>query len=305
MAITVYNVKKWIKMLRGKSIAHVNQNLGKSFSKDEVKGYYNNLTEKVTFQPDLLGTDKLPYVPDGKGGSVLFPVAVFQYGLGSYDLYLQTKEDKYLEKFRQCCEWTFENQLSNGAWDNFSFSFPEYPYGAMCLGEAASLLIRGYKEFGRNEYLTAAKKAIDFMLLPIEDGGTTLYRDDDVVLMEYTTRPLAPVLNGWIFAWWGLYDYVVITKNSGDYKSQLDKSCKSIIKYLPLFSTRYWSKYNDGKLLASPFYHRLHVAQMQAMFELTGEQIFLQFANRWEHQHQNPICKSYAFLIKAIQKIKE
>ena len=42
-------------MVTGKSVLHVNQDIGKCFSTEEVKGYYNNLTEKVTMQPQLLG----------------------------------------------------------------------------------------------------------------------------------------------------------------------------------------------------------------------------------------------------------
>lgn len=35
-------------MLLGKSVEHVHQGEGKVYSKDEIKGYYNDLTKKVT-----------------------------------------------------------------------------------------------------------------------------------------------------------------------------------------------------------------------------------------------------------------
>ena len=41
MAINIYNIKKWHKMLTGKSVLHVNQDLGKYFEAKELKGYYN------------------------------------------------------------------------------------------------------------------------------------------------------------------------------------------------------------------------------------------------------------------------
>lgn len=40
-------VKKWFDMIRGNSILYVNQNEGKIFSIREVRGYYNDFTEKV------------------------------------------------------------------------------------------------------------------------------------------------------------------------------------------------------------------------------------------------------------------
>lgn len=92
MALSVYNIKKWFLMLTGRSILHVNQDLGRYFSAAEVKGYYNNLTEKVTRLQPLLDTEDLPTSPDESGGHVLFPVAIFQYGLGAYDLYLASEK---------------------------------------------------------------------------------------------------------------------------------------------------------------------------------------------------------------------
>lgn len=50
MGISIYKIKKWTKMLTGRSISHVNQGMGKIYSKDDIRGYYNNLTEKVTLR---------------------------------------------------------------------------------------------------------------------------------------------------------------------------------------------------------------------------------------------------------------
>lgn len=303
MAINVYNIKKWTRMLMGKSLFHVNQDLGKHFSANEILGYYNNFKEKVLLQPELLGNDRLPMVPEENGELILFPVAVFQYGLGAYDLYIETKDNVYFEKFKQCCEWAFSQQQKNGSWDNFSSFLPDYPYGAMCQGEGASLLLRGYKSLGDESFLTAAKNAIDFMLLPLDNDGTTKYIGDDVLFMEFTNSPV--VLNGWIFAWWGLFDLTRALNNNVLYVDILNQSLNSIERYLPKFSSNTWSYYDVNHTLTSPFYHRLHIAQMQAMFALTKRPIFEEYANKWESQLKNPFLKSYAFVRKAAQKIKE
>lgn len=62
MSLDLYNIKKWVKMLSNRSIMHVNQDLGKVISNNpkKVMGYYNNLTDKVILQPNLLHTDTLP-----------------------------------------------------------------------------------------------------------------------------------------------------------------------------------------------------------------------------------------------------
>ena len=289
-------------MLTGKSVWHVNQDIGKSFAIDSLKGYYNNMTEKVSKLPELLESDRLPLLEVGKN-QVEMPVTIFQYGLGAYDLFLQCGDEKYLKKFMQCVKWTLLHQDNKGRWNNFFHVCPDNPYGAMAQGEGASLLLRAFVYTGEEKYFVAAKKAIDYMLLSVTEGGTTLYDNEEVLFAEYTHLPV--VMNGWIFSWWGLYDYVLVTSDKGHYKQILDASCDSLEKNLSKFKTFYWSKYDLGGKMASPFYHNLHIAQMEAMYQLTGRVVFREYAQRWKRQQRNILCKSIAFAEKAFQKLLE
>lgn len=302
MAITVYNIKKWYKMLSGKSVLHVNQDIGKHFCTSELKGYYNNMKEKVSYMPHLVESDDMPIIHTESGQDFYFPVAIFQFAFGLLDFYLETKDKKYLDKFFQCAEWAVNNQLENGAWDNFSYIYRENQYGAMAQGEGASLLIRAYKMFNDEKYLCAARKAVDFMIADVKDGGCTLYQNKEVCLLEYTHLPI--VLNGWIFAWWGLYDFYLVTEDKKINKI-MQNSLDTLVAKLPMFSNRYWSMYDiDGKI-ASPFYHNLHIAQMQAMYILTGEKVFDYYSKLWKSRQGNRIFKLIAFVKKAFQKIIE
>ena len=299
--LSIYNIKKWYLMMTGKSLLHVNQDIGKFFSKDDLKGYYNNLTEKVTRQPQLLNSDELPQYLTPHKELIHFPVAIFQYGLGAYDMYLKTNEDKYIKKFHQCLEWTLAHQEPTGAWNNFSHIYPDNPYGAMAQGEATSLLLRAYMLTKESRYLEAAKRAIDFMLKPVEEGGTTAYQESDIILLEYTHLPA--VLNGWIFAWWGLYDYVLVTKDKNHYSQLLEQSLQTIETFLPRFDRGYWSQYDLDGHIASPFYHHLHIAQMQALYQLTGHETFRHHATRWQNFELRRLNKYRAFCVKAYQKL--
>ena len=206
MAVNVVQIQRWTKMLLGKSVEHVHQGVGKVYSKDEIKGYYNDLTKKVKIDKSLLYSDKLPLIKQLDGQYIYFPVAIFQYALGCYDLWLIEKDEIYKKKFIQCALWTLDKQDDEGRWDNFSHVYKNAPYGAMAQGEGASVLLRAYALTVNVSYREAAQKAVDFMLQGIEKGGTTEYADGKIVFREYTNQPV--VLNGWIFAWWGLYDYV-------------------------------------------------------------------------------------------------
>jgi len=304
MAITIIQIQRWTRMLLGKSVEHVHQGIGRVYDKNKIKGYYNDLTEKVTMDLALLNTDKLPLIKQLDGKYIYFPVAIFQYALGCYDLWLLRHDEVYKDKFMQCVKWVLDNQDEKGRWDNFSHVYPDAPFGAMAQGEGVSVLLRAHAMTNDSVYRAAAQKAIEFMLQDIKDGGTTEYTTGgEVVLREYTNK--STVLNGWIFAWWGLYDYVITTQDNGRYKRLLDKSLKSLVSSLPLFKNRYWSLYDlDGKM-TSPFYHNLHIAQMKVMYELTGETMFKEYACRWERQQRNKLYKSFAFIVKAYQKIKE
>jgi hypothetical protein len=39
-------------------------------------------------------------------------------------------------------------------------------------------------------------------------------------------------------------------------------------------------------MVASKFYHRLHIVQLRGMHRLTGEELFARIADRWENYAQ-------------------
>ncbi|MBP2663278.1 MAG: hypothetical protein H6Q71_1226, partial [Firmicutes bacterium] len=229
-------------------------------------------------------------------------IAIFHYGLGAYDLFILTGCPKYKEAFMRTVEWAVKNQEENGAWDTFSIVGTRIPYSSMAQGEGASLLIRAYKETGDEKYLKAAKQAVDFMCIPIAGGGCTQYIDDKLCFKEYIEKPV--VLNGWIFSIWGLYDYYKAS-NDEDYKKILTKAIQTLEKELKIFDCDYWSKYDMENTIASPFYHRLHIAQLKVMYELFGCEIFLEYAEKWEKYQKNRLNSCKAFIKKAYQKITD
>lgn len=299
MGVSLYKIKKWYRMLAGKSISHVNQGVGTCYSKSGVTGYYNDLTEKVTRDnPDIL----VPKYHVDTGEEIYFSIGVFQYGLAAYDLYLKSGEDTYKKKLLACADWAVENQKEEGSWVTFAYKRPEHPYSSMAQGEGISMLIRAHIVTQDDRYMQAARKAKDFMLRPISDGGTTEYRNDDVLLYEDTDNPV--ILNGWIFSLWGLYDYSKYT-DDGSAKVVLAATLASLKRRLPDFDMKYWSKYEDGKRIAAPFYHKLHIAQLTVMYDLFGDSIYKEYADKWERYQKSFWKPKRAFVKKALQKIAE
>lgn len=299
MGVSMYKIKKWYKMMTGQSISHVNQGVGTCYSKDKVAGYYNDLTEKVTRDaPSIL----VPKYHVDTGEEIFFSIGIFQYGLGAYDLFLNTKDEVYRKKLIACADWAVDNQQDDGSWVTFAYENPEHPYSSMAQGEGISMLIRAHIETQDDKYLSAIHKAKDFMLKPISNDGTIKYSDTDVYLYECTHEPL--ILNGWIFSLWGFYDYSKYL-NDSEVQDVLNATLTSLKKKLPEFDIKYWSKYEDGKRICSPFYHKLHIAQLRVMYDLFGDPIYKEYADKWE-TYQNSFWKpKRAFLKKAMQKIFE
>ena len=57
-------------------------------------------------------------------------------------------------------------------------------------------------------------------------------------------------------------------------------------------------------MVASPFYHRLHVVQLRVMHRLTGRDIFLDYADRWENYTRQPCeARSRPLLQERLQAV--
>ncbi|MBR5527380.1 MAG: thioredoxin [Clostridia bacterium] len=299
MAVTRYQLKKWIKKYVLKTQQGFRQGVGTVYSKDELKGYYNDLREKVTDKP--LPENELPKSFIDSGEQIHFSIGIMQYGLGSYDLYLLEKDESMKRRMFLCADWAVENQKENGAWETFAHIYPEHPYSSMAQGEGVSLLVRAYAESGDVKYLEAAKKAVYFMLVPVEQGGVCINTENELIFKEYTERPI--VMNGWIFSLWGLFDYV---KATGDEKIKEEylRSLATLEKYIPHYDLGYWTRYDYSERVASPSYHKLHIDQFTVMYDLTGHEIFAVHLEKFKKYRDSFYCRNRGFVVKAFQKLR-
>jgi hypothetical protein len=56
-------------------------------------------------------------------------------------------------------------------------------------------------------------------------------------------------------------------------------------------------------MLASPFYHRLHIVQLRVMANLSGDRGFAEVADRWEAYTRRRANRSRALVEKSIFKL--
>ena len=168
-------------------------------------------------------------------------------------------------------------------------------------------MVRIYLETKNEEYSESAKEAFKSFLKTIDRGGVAhIDKNDDWWLEEYIVDPPSHILNGFIWALWGVYDFYLLTQDKRAQKLFKD-SIKTLKENLNKYDTGFWSLYEQSKtkmrMLASPFYHNLHTVQLNILYKITGEPIFKEYAEKWEKYKHNWFYRNFALIYKSIFKI--
>jgi len=87
----------------------------------------------------------------------------------------------------------------------------------------------------------------------------------------------------------------------------LAEAVRTLKNNLHRFDAGFWSLYEQAgtrmKMLASPFYHHLHIVQLRVMHRLTGESVFADYARRWEAYRGDRAKYVLALTYKALFKL--
>jgi len=286
------------------------------FQRDELGEYYMPFTAKADY-PGPYDQDGIPLLNyHGKIGLQYNPIAIAQYGLGNYNLFSRTGEPGRRRKFLTVADWLVAHLEKNkaGLWVwNHHFDW-EYRtplkapwYSALAQGQGISLLVRAYKEKRDEKYLECARLAFGSFLKRVEEGGVIFVDEKGHVwLEEYIVFPPTHILNGFIWASWGVYDFFLATRDSFARKL-FDQAMETLSVNLPKYDLGFWSLYELSetklKMLASPFYHQLHIIQLRILFLLTGKEIFRIFAEKWERYRRKLVNRKVALLYKTAFKL--
>lgn len=244
------------------------------------------------------------------------PLAVAQYGLGHYNLYLKTKDEKHLEIAKMQADWLVDNLEYNDfnipVWKHkFRWHYKQYLepgwYSAHSQGTGISLLGRIYKATGEQKYLEAAQKAFASMDILMDKGGVKFIDPNgNVWLEEYIVNPPTHILNGFLWALWGVWDYYLLTNNIN--ALNLWNACiKTLKENLVNYDFKIWSLYDLSKqamkMIASPFYHKLHIVQLKVTYIISDEEIFQKYAGKFINYQKSFWRRKSALIYKAIFKI--
>jgi heparosan-N-sulfate-glucuronate 5-epimerase len=271
--------------------------VGPQIDPDGVRGYPIDLRIKAQ---DADGIDTDP------GPDILY-VGLTQYALGCFERWLAEGDERWLHAASTTAERLLDAQDRDGSWYHyapFPHTFPLRPPWASGItqGQAASLFTRLYLETGEERLAEAAVLALAPLTTPQRDGGVGGELGGRPWPEEYPTSPQSHVLNGAIFALWGMRDVAVGLSNDTagrNFREGID----SLLANLHRYDTGSWSLYAlfPHPILnrASSFYHDLHVNQLAAMQQLAPDPEFETTRRRWAAYADSRYDQAKAFAWKA------
>lgn len=287
-----------------------------AWEKDSLGQYYMSFRGKAAYAGPRDGEGVIMLSYGGGIGLKYNPIAIAQYGLGNLNLFLETKEQKYFSESKKQADWLVKNLKPNNfgvpVWGHeFDWVYREQLkrgwYSGLAQGSGISLLARMYNMTKDDKYLAAAKDAFRALELPVDRGGV-IFADElgDVWIEEYITSRPTHILNGFIWAIWGVWDYWLLTGN--ETAIDLFRKCEKTLAWnLKRYDLGFWSAYDLSeqrmKMIASAYYHGLHIVQLKIMNVLTGKGVFEEYSKKWDKYKKNQMNRFRALVYKIVFKI--
>ncbi|MFA4895783.1 cell wall-binding repeat-containing protein [Microbacterium sp.] len=230
------------------------------------------------------------------GSRVDHPVAYAQYGISALIEYQSTGDPIWLERTLRHAVRLEEMRTERGdAW-YFPYLF-DWTYAAknlyspwwsaMAQGEALSLFVRLYEETGDERWRSAADHTWLSLTQPrsAAEPWATMTDQGLLVFEEYAGNlPPLKVLNGHLFALFGVYDYWRLTGDP-EAVAYLDGAATTVLEVMPEIrvpggvSYYCWQDDCSRRYWQNPTYHVIHSGQLDTVARLTGDERFSQWAS--------------------------
>ena len=162
-------------------------------------------------------------------------------------------------------------------------------------------------ETKEEKYLNSAKEAFKSLSTSIGDGGVCFMDGKkNLWIEEYIVVPPTHILNGFIWALWGVLDYSLLTQDALA-KESFEKYVKTLEENISKYDLGFWSAYDLSsqklKMIASSYYHHLHIVQLKILGSLTGKKVFNDYSEKWEKYQGRWINRLRALIYKIVFKL--
>lgn len=235
------------------------------------------------------------------------PTSIAQYALSQWNHYLATNDERHRQIFLAQALWLVEHEarIGNdaGGWP-ISHPHPdvrgESPWlSALAQGNALSVLVRAYQLTQEEVFLEVARRAVRTFHLDILDGGVSAPLGEvGIYFEEVAVYPATHILSGFIFALFGLYDYVALT---GDVQTErlIFRSLATMHSLVDEFDVSFWTCSDLlHRHLASPAHLELQAELLEALAKYNGCEHCSRLASRWKNYRLNVGSRLYYLINK-------
>jgi len=259
-----------------------------------TRDLFTDLKKGLAYMGDKPGIKKLKRAR-------LKVISLVLYGAGKV-ANMSLSDNEHLRMFVDGANWFINNQDSEGGWPSnvvFNPGRKKYPradelaagwYGAMCQGQAISVLVRAYHATKAIKYLDAAESALaPFQLSSSKGGVKATFMNLHPWYEEYPTNPSTFILNGFMYSLIGLYDLSVVNTSSSKAKSLYKRGIESLEALLPLYdagSATFYDLRHVTMKTAPKYarwdYHTTHINQLLLLATINNNSsLFNETAERW------------------------
>ncbi len=263
---------------------------------------YSELTN-ITYSDKTVNNPSGPVDGDGivmtkyKGELYYQPVNMCHRAFEIVAAYRKTGDSTYLNLAQRHIERLIKESIEYDgaiyytyAMDHKVHSMDRAPLNApwhsgMAQGEILGLMTRMFWATGDSSYIDYAQKTFKSFLRPRGDCKPWTVFVDSLGcywIEEYPTEPPSMTLNGFIYGFFGVYDYYLLT-GSDEVKKVLTDCLSTLKNYIPCYRRpgqasfyglqfRHWSQ---------P-YHGVHVKQLRQLYKITNDEFFKQWADIFE-----------------------
>jgi heparosan-N-sulfate-glucuronate 5-epimerase len=236
------------------------------------------------------------------GHYVYNPLLLSASGEDYYKKYENTGDTKSKEYFINTANWLVNNAKDKeggkySVWE-FDFTWPWYIeltppyYSGYAQAIGIVVLAHAYNLTNNTMYLDEANKAFQAFLFDYDDGGVTTIEDDngDLMFIHELGKPgfqKTYILNGQTGALLHIWQFYELTNNPVS-KSIFDKGINYLKHNLWKYDTGSWSHYDlkpigQSENLASMNYQKIHVDQLNKLYNITGEPILKEYADKFNN----------------------
>lgn len=223
------------------------------------------------------------------------PTTIAQYALACYNNYIETGDDAVKDIFLKQVQWLKTHYtVINDNTIGYKYDFPWARYGlstgwysGLAQGQIISVFARAYDLTGDKTLIPLMIKSKNLMLLPIKKGGLMAHTPEGYIwIEEYPSEKPSLVLNGFVSAVVGLYDYMSFFPDDMNTKYYYKQCIDSLKKTIACYDTGDWlvyDRYQDNLIIpVNEHYMRFQIKQMEQMYNITNDSFFLERCNKFK-----------------------